>query len=176
MRNTFVVIVSILILTAVNAQSPLMTDEFSHIPNAEYAIVTYDSAIKATVLSYHYHDLWDIDNDGIKDVISFVGNGAAHTYYQFQVRLSSSDTWYIYPTFQLDMPYYQGNKNIKELKESHPQFLVSDFDHDQVDEIYLNLENPFGSIPEELTAKGVLSKRILIEFENEKLIIRDFNG
>ncbi|MCR9155325.1 MAG: hypothetical protein NXI09_14565 [Bacteroidetes bacterium] len=48
-----------------------------------------------------------------------------------------------------------------------------DFDQDGVDEIYLNLNNHFASIPAELRSKGIKSKKIRIDYENGELRLSD---
>lgn len=169
MRKTILTILSILIFTVINAQTDSTKTEHVELPNAEYTVYQYDSVLQVDIITYQYSNLWDLDNDGIADSVSFIGNGGAHTYFYLEVWLSSSNEWTVYPTFQIDMPYLNEMDTINEIT----QFTVFDFDKDGKDEIYLNIDNPFGSIPEKLKTAGLTSKQILFEVENNKLIIRN---
>ncbi|MGB0978032.1 MAG: hypothetical protein ACPGVV_01490 [Croceimicrobium sp.] len=120
-------------------------------------------------MDYHYTDLWDFDNDGLKDEIRFISNGGAHVYYYLQIFLSSAQELYSFRNFYIDMPYLF---EADELLEFIP-FLVLDFDQDGVDEIYLNLNNHFASIPAELRSKGIKTKKIRIDYENGELRLSD---
>lgn len=141
------------------------------IPNAEYAVYVYDSTLKTKILTYQYHDLGDLDGDGKWDSIAFIGNGGAHSYFHLRVQLSSSDTWTAYPTFSIDMPYWNKGKPC----DSYFQFAVCDFDYDGLDEIYLNIDNPFGSIPKYLRDDGLTSEQLIVEFRKGKLVVRNFD-
>ncbi|MCR9155324.1 MAG: hypothetical protein NXI09_14560 [Bacteroidetes bacterium] len=55
-------------------------------------------------MDYHYTDLWDFDNDGLKDEIRFISNGGAHAYYYLQIFLSSEQELYSFRSFYIDMP------------------------------------------------------------------------
>lgn len=140
------------------------------IPNAEYAVYVYDSTLKTKILTYQYHDLGDLDGDGKWDSIAFIGNGGAHTYFHLRVQLSSSGTWTVYPTFSIDMPYWNKDKPC----DSYFQFAVCDFDHDGLDEIYLDIDNPFGHIPQHLKDEELTSKQLLVEFRKGNLRVKDF--
>lgn len=144
------------------------TSETLEIPASEFAVYQYDPVLDTKILTYQYADLWDLDNDGTMDSVAFIGNGGAHTYFHFQLKLSSESEWRDYPTFYVDMPYL--TKTIQEMT----QFAVLDIDKDGVSEIYLNIDNPFGSIPQEM--KQLNSKRLIFDFENNQLIIHDFEG
>ncbi|MCL5246601.1 hypothetical protein M4I21_12320 [Cellulophaga sp. 20_2_10] len=120
-------------------------------------------------MTYQYN-LWDIDNDKHKDEIEFISNGGAHSYYHLRIRLSSKKKWIEFPTFEIDLPYPHKIKNLTELGEMYPQFVVYDFDDDDLKEIYLNLYN-LSSIP---TGYGLTSKQILIDYEDDKLNVIDF--
>lgn len=176
MRQTIliiIIIISILTLTAVNAQvdtTNIELPESPELPNAQFAVYQYNPDLQIDILTYQYSNLWDFDNDGIKDSLSFISNGGAHSYYHFQILLSSHKKWIVYPTFQIDMPYFIE----KEVFDEMTQFSVYDFDKDGVAEIYLNIDNPFGTIPAKLKRNGLTSKRMLIEFENNELIVKNF--
>jgi hypothetical protein len=144
------------------------------IPNKEYAVYEYNTELKADILTYHYTDLWDLDGDGIDDSLSFVSNDGAHAYYHFKLRLSSGKEWIEYPSFYIDMPYPDTIKATDELKDTYPQFVVDDFDKDGRDEVYLNIDNPFGSIPRDMQEKGLTSKRILLKVKDGEVVLENF--
>lgn len=168
MKKSILIILSVLTFTLVDAQSDSPISELEQIPNAEYAVYKYDSTLQIKILTYQYSDICDLDNDGIKDSIIFIGNGGAHTYFNLKLRTSSNKEWHEYQTLYIDMPYL--NDKIDEMT----QFAVSDFDNDGVDEIYLNIDNSFGLIPENLKTNGLTSKRLIIQFENRKLLVKNF--
>lgn len=167
-KGMIVMILSALTCTFTSAQSDSTYTELVQIPNSEYAVYRYDSTLQTDILTYQYSDLCDLDNDGIKDSITFVGNGGAHVYFHLELKLSSHQEWMEYPTFYIDMPYF--NDEIDEMA----QFVVKDLDQDGKDEIYLNIDNPFGSIPENLKTKDLSSKRLIIEFENGALVVKHY--
>lgn len=80
------------------------------------------------ILTYQYSNLWDIDNDKLNDNIEFTSNGGAHSYYRLRVWLSSKNKWFELPSFEIDFPYLEKIKNLKELDEPFPLFVVQDFD------------------------------------------------
>ncbi len=157
---------------SINAQNDTLDSlpPLPELPDAKYAVYKYDASLQTDVLTYQYWDLWDFDNDGIKDCLSFTSNGGSHAYYHLKILLSTKKEWIVYPTFQVDMPFL----NTEAITDEITQFSVYDFDNDGVDEIYLNVDNPFGTIPKKLRKEGLTSKRMLIEFENQQLIIKNF--
>ncbi len=147
---------------------------FPTILDEEYAVYQYDSILLMNILTYQYSDFWDMDNDGLKDSVEFISNGGAHAYYHLRIWLSSKSKWTEFPTFYIDFPHPHEIESLDELNGSYPQFVVRDFDNDEVDELYLNLDNPFASIPQDLIEQGVTSKQILIDYNNRELIVLNF--
>ncbi len=172
MRKNIISILFLLIITIINAQNDTLDSLPPHpeLPNSKYAVYKYEPSLQTDILTYQYWNLWDFDNDGIKDCLSFTSNGGAHAYYHLKILLSSKKKWIVYPTFQVDMPFL----NTEDITDEITQFSVYDFDNDGIDEIYLNIDNPFGTIPKKLKEEGLTSKRMLIEFENKQLIIKNF--
>lgn len=152
-----------------NAQTDSSWIEPIVIPNASHVFYKYNAKLQAALLCYDYSNLWDFDNDAILDSIQFIGNGGAHTYFSFQLKLSTGANWNIFPTFQIDMPYPSEEEKIN----PSCQFAVFDFDQDGISEIYLNIDNPFGSIPKKLKMKGLSSKKVLIDVEKGKLLVKN---
>lgn len=168
MNRIILIILSTLTFTLVNAQSDTTNTELVQIPNSEYAVYQYDSLLNDSILTYQYFNICDIDNDGLFDSIMFVGNGGAHIYFNLKLKISTNGKWIDYPTLYIDMPY------LKDTIEEITQFAVSDFDDDGIDEVFLNIDNPFGSIPDNLKTGDLTSKRLIIEFEKGRLIIRNY--
>lgn len=135
----------------------------------EYSYYEYDEKLSKDILIYEYSELWDIDNDSKKDIIKFTSNGGAHSYYNLKIWISSKNKWKKFPRIYIDFPHPIEIKGIEELNEYWPQFVVKDFDNDNIVEIYLNLNNNFSSVP------AGFSKKILINFENNVFIVEEFN-
>lgn len=169
MRQFILILLHTLLYTNTLAQSDSIT-----IPNEDYAVYQYDSLRQTTILTYQYPNLWDMDGDKQMDNIVFIGNGGAHTYFHLQIWLTSKRRWNEYSTFYIDMPYLEELESSDELNSPYPLFAVLDFDGDGLDEIFLNLDNPFASIPKELVEQGVTSKQILIDYENSELVVKRF--
>ncbi len=144
------------------------------VPNEEYASYRYDSTLQTEILIYQY-DYVCIDQDEIMDTICFIGNGGAHQYFHLQIKLTSqADSIYEFPSLMIDIPYPDYDEEIPIIEEDYPQFLIDDFDEDGDYEIYLNVDNPFGSLSEELKSKGLSSKRMIIDFDQNGLTFSDY--
>ncbi len=172
LKKNILTILFLLTIIIINAQSDSINTipPPPKLPNAKFAVYNYDSLLQTNILTYQYWGLWDFDNDGIKDSLSFVSNGGAHAYYYLKILLSSKKEWTIYPTFQTDMPFLNTENTVNKITP----FSVSDFDKDGIDEIYLNINNSFSHIPKKLKKKGVTSKQIVIEFEKNTLVVKNF--
>lgn len=140
------------------------------IPESKYAVYQYNETLKTEVLTYQYANLWDLDNDGKKDSVAFIGNGGAHVYFHLKFKLSAQNKWHEYPTFLIDMPFLSAHKIFDTVR----QFSVFDFDKDGVVEIYLNIDNGFASIPDELSKKGLNSKKFFIDVEGGEISFKEF--
>lgn len=170
-----IILLIVLILTFVNAKGQSDSMKTAKIPAEEYAVYKYNPILKTDILTYQYSDLWDIDNDGIMDSLAFIGSSGAHKYFRFNIKLSSTNRWIRYPKFQIDMPYYKNPESINEIGGSFPQFAVYDFDNDGIKEIYLNIGNPYSSIPDKLKDKGITSKQIIIDYSDNTLVLKEFD-
>jgi len=131
---------------------------------------TYDESTQ----THNYSGNWDLDGDGISDSLFFIGNGGAHLYYHLKVVLSKDKKPQDFEFLMLDMPVLS---NITELKKSSllfPSFVVSDFDADGLYDVYLNFDVTFSSIPGKWKKLGLSSRRVLVQYKNRSLIIKDF--
>jgi hypothetical protein len=146
-------------------------------PYSEYVVYRYDSTLQLKIPIYNYSNKWDLDGDNKNDSILFIGNGGAHTYFHLRIVLTKDNLIRDFPTFHLDMPYVGKIETLKEWGK-HPgvQFVIHDFDSDGIDEIYLNIDNPFGSIPKKMKRQGLTSPYILIDFSENKLKVRNFEN
>ena len=143
--------------------------------NGEYAQPKYNAQTRSTEFSYNYSNLWDLDGDGKKDSLYFIGNGGAHTYFYLSIALSSTHTLQDFFAIQLDMPYV-GNSELLKAHGKNPgiQFVAHDFNNDGSMDLYLNFDNPFGAIPKDWKQKGILTKYVVLSFAKGKLKVKDY--
>ena len=73
------------------------------------------------------------------------------------------------------MPYAEKSELLHKLNAPYPQFVVHDFDKDGIEEIFLNIDNPFSTIPKALKGKGLTASRILLDYTKGELIVKDYN-
>ncbi len=144
-------------------------------PLPECMVTLYNPQTKTMNSSYQYADRWDLDGDGLKDTVWFVGNGGAHTYYYLRVKLSSKRKAIEFPFLQLDMPYLNTKEQLVQYKH-HPgiQFVIHDFDGDGVSDIYLNADNTFSAIPTTWKRRGVHSLYVIMTYRKGALMLRDY--
>ena len=126
-----------------------------------------------------YSGNWDIDGDGRKDSVLFIGNGGAHLYYHLRLRLSSEKKARDYDWLELDNPVLgtisELKKGYQEGNDPHfPQFVVHDFYRHGANEIYLCFDNKYSSIPASLRKSGLTSRHLLIKYENKHIVIKNF--
>jgi hypothetical protein len=139
-------------------------------PSVRYV---YDAAAQ----THNYSGNWDFDGDGRKDKLFFIGNGGAHIYFQLKIVLSSDKVNRDFPFLLIDMPYLG---NVNDLKTESgilpllPQFVVYDFDEDGRDEVYINIDNAFTSVPEKWVKRGVTSRYLLLDYKNRQMVIKDY--
>ena len=104
-----------------------------------------------TTISYRYieetqtHDYsgnWDIDGDGIKDSIMFVGTGGAHLYFQLHIYLSSEKKHYGIWFLDTDNPRLESIDLLKKngYESYNPEFVVYDFNEDGLMDIYISIQ------------------------------------
>ena len=180
------VLFSILTLSLLALTSQAQSDSLSEIPGnslkKEYNRIN-------PMLNYSYNDSsqihnysnnWDFDNDGKKDSLFFIGNGGAHLSYHLRIILSSDNLLRDFPFLILDMPYLGSINDLKKTKEGGyptlPQFVVHDFDSDGIDEVYLNVDVSFSSLPKKWKKRGVNSSHIYLGYENKDLIIKNYSN
>ena len=176
MIKTILTICLALACTSIQAQSDSTDNELPElpeIPNSEYAVFKYDSTLETNILTYHYADLWDLDNDGQQDNIVFISNGGAHAFYHLEIWLSSSNTWTKFQKLYTDFPYPGELENINKTT-CFPYVVIQDFDSDGAPEIFMCLNHNFAPTSDELAQMGLTTKRILIDYQSDELTIADF--
>ena len=135
----------------------------------------YNPRTKSINGSFNYSNKWDLDGDDKKDSLFFIGNGGVHAYFYLRIILSSDHVARDFTSIQLDMPYFHDKKLLEQYgKNPAIQFVVNDFDKNGIPDLFLNFNNPFGSIPKKLRRKSVTSKYIIMSFNGSKLNVRDY--
>ncbi len=141
---------------------------------------SFENRFKNTAINYAYyeesqtHDYsgnWDFDGDGNFDALQFIGNNGAHLYYHLNVALSSDKEKRSYTWLLSDLPLLASfDTFLKYTNEVN--FVVHDFNHDGLDDIYLNCEeNGYTVLSDEQKALGLTTSRIVISFNPA---IKDF--
>ncbi len=144
-------------------------------PNKEYIQNRYDPETRTVNLSYNYSNKWGFDGDTKKDSLFFIGNGGAHTYFYPVVILSSDGLVRYFTSIQLDMPFFGTKETLAKYgKNPGVQVVIDDFTRDGIPGIYLNFDNPFGSIPAAWKSGNILTKYIVMSFPGGKLKVNDY--
>jgi len=122
---------------------------------------------------HDYSGNWDFDNDGKTDSLLFIGNGGAHLYFHLRIVLSTDHKVNDLPFF-LDFPQLG---NIKDLENDtaaaahFPQFVVHDFDGDGTDDIFLDYDPFFSTVPGKWK---ITSRRIVLTYKQGIILTRDY--
>lgn len=172
-----ILIISLIILGITNSFAQIDSSVFEDVSvyNNKYGQQIYNTETNTYNFSYNYSDKWDLDGDGTKDSVFFIGNGGAHTYFYLRIVLSLDKIQRNYPTFNIDMPFFINKDTLDKYgKSTGLQFVVADFNKDNIYEIYLNVDNNWSSIPKKWKRKGVKTKCILLALNDGKESIKDY--
>ncbi|MEO6722195.1 MAG: hypothetical protein ABIN67_17645 [Ferruginibacter sp.] len=165
----------IILLYIFSVQTSLAQTDSVKIINEEYSQYIHNNFTKSENLSYNYSNKWDFDGDSKNDSLYFIGNGGAHTYFFLRIILSSDGLIRNFPTIQIDMPFFATIETLNKLgQNSSVQFVISDFDNNKTQDIYLNFNNPFGFIPKAWENKGVKTKNVLLSFAGTIISVKDY--
>ncbi len=141
--------------------------------NEDNRVQIYHPHLKAYHTAYNYSGQWDIDGDGVKDSILFVGNGGAHAYYHLRTVLSSNDEQYDFPFLSIDMPYL-----VEGTLADPPTFgfEVRDFNHDGAKDIRIVLDSYSLGVSEEWKSRDVKTKDIVVSMADGKPLLVDHSN
>jgi hypothetical protein len=155
------------------AQDDSLTTQ--EIPSSPYQQYVYNPQLKSKMLLYNYSNLWDFDNDGIKDYLLLIGNGGAHTYYYLCITVSSESRTKEYPSVMFDMPYIKAFGDSPNNIYKTTQIIAADFDKNGSTDLYLNFNNSFSYIPVAWKRKGIRKKTILLYYKNKEMKIKSYS-
>jgi len=131
-----------------------------------------------TTKTHDYSGNWDLDGDGIKDSMFFIGSGNKDLDFSLRMRLSSEQFQIRdFPWIASDLPYlasYEYLQNNGVGKKTSPCFVVHDFDGSGVDELYIDNRASTLPIPEEWRKQGVASDFILVKYIDKNIVIKNF--
>lgn len=124
--------------------------------------------------THDYSGNWDIDGDGKKDSVRFVGNGGAHLQFSLVVKVSSTSSaesfeW-IYSDYPLLETYHELIKRANE--SSIPNFVIHDFNNDKIDDIFVNVGNYGQGLPPEFEKRGLKDGRLVLTFDQSSASFR----
>ncbi len=125
---------------------------------------------------HDYSDNWDLDGDGKKDKVYFIGNGGAHVYFYLAIQLSSEKKRRDYTYLSIDMPFLGSKHDLKpgQPQPVLPQFVVADFDADGRDEIYLHV-HPKDVVSPLKEQRALRSGAVLLDYRNKNFRLKNYN-
>ncbi len=144
--------------------------------------VSIHYSYSASNLTHDYSNNWDFDADGKTDELYFIGTGGAHLYFYLRIVLSSDKKVRNFPFLELDMPCLGDITQLRDAKfyppPVYPQFVVDNFQTGGLgdnanDKIYLHLDS-YSTIPAEWKKRGVTSHYLLLQFDKDEMIIKNF--
>ena len=129
---------------------------------------------------HNYSGNWDVDNDGKKDQVLFIGTGGAHLYFYLRVILSADSKIQNFPFLETDFPLLDADSII--LKPnfnpaySKAYFAVYNNSFDKAKAIYLQLDQSvFSTEKNKLKKKGNTSNKIELCFKKGKPVFKNDN-
>jgi hypothetical protein len=145
-------------------------------PHFKYLRNIYNPQTRTSNISYDYSGKWDFDGDHINDTLLFIGNGGVHVYFYPKIVLSSNKRTWSFPSVQLDMPYISGTMETikKDLTQAAVQLFAGDFNGDSITDIYLNFDNPFGSIPKPWKLSGITQRRVILSINRGNISVSNY--
>ncbi len=144
-------------------------------PYARYEAYIYNRQTKSKNLSYNYSNIWDLDGDDQKDSVYFLGNDGAHTYFYLRIILSSNNLQKDFMSAKIDIPYLPDTVSLEKLKRNPAvQFVVKDFNRDNIPDIYLNFDNNFSAVSGDWRKRGIRTKHVVISFKRGVVRVKDY--
>lgn len=150
----------------------LPSNSFEEIYKIRHPKLKY--AYNSLTQTHAYSDNWDFDGDGKKDKLLFVGDGGVHLYYHLQLWLSSEKKTHDFPSLAIDYPFLFNkiDVNIQGETNSLVQFVVANFDTDELPEIYINLNKE--NAPNKCKSKKLSSYQMIIDYRKNSLVLINF--
>ena len=149
------------------AQVEFQGNSFQEIYKRDYPGIQYSYDSEKQVHSYGNN--WDLDKDGKKDQVWFVGTGGAHLYFFLRVELSSSGKTHSFPFLELDYPRLDPGVKAKgnspdSLAFNFPFFIIQSTKNADIG-IGVRLDNQtFIANQKELKKRGIKSPVVVLSF------------
>jgi hypothetical protein len=129
--------------------------------------------------THNYSDNWDLDNDGKKDQLYFVGTGGAHLYYYLRIVLSSDKKTRDLDFIQTDNPILSPDTEAKK-PDQIPEKNNTNFSiftsKDKNTCVFVKIDDSsFATEKSILKKKGVKTKYIVIYFKNGQTHLKDLD-
>lgn len=130
---------------------------------------------------HDYSNNWDLDNDGKKDRLYFIGTGGAHLYFYLRVILSSDNKVYNFPFLESDFPFLPSAETLSKKTfnpvNSKDWFAIYDYFKDNSSSIFIQLnESTFSSEKSILKKKGIKTDLVILSFKKGKPVFEDFDN
>lgn len=169
MKFLFTIILTIFTLTVFSQQTDslnISSNSFKESYRKSNPTLTYSYDDISQI--HNYSNNWDLDKDGIKDELYFVGTGGAHLYYFLKVVLSSDKKSREFNFIQSDFPFLTAIDTV-DLAKTVIGFVLSDIDENKTPTIIVKLDDQtYNANKKILTDKKIKTKNITISFENGK--------
>ncbi|RQO30021.1 hypothetical protein DBR32_14035 [Taibaiella sp. KBW10] len=177
--KTLSFITSLLLLHgfAARAQMQDLSNSFAPIYERTNTAVQYNYDEQKQI--HDYTNNWDLDQDGIKDSVCFVGTGGAHLYFFLCIVLSGDKIVRNFDFLQSDFPVLSSAQKCAQQgfnpTEAEAPFAVFDFEHRGINSIFLRLdEASFLASQKNLSRKGIRTRYVLLSFPKGKPVFKDF--
>lgn len=129
-------------------------------------IYSYDESTQ----THNYSNNWDLDGDGQKDEIHFVGTGGAHLYYYLKVVLSSERKPRVFERIETDFPHLVATCNKADFQEMVSGFSIVFEENKCVPVLVIMLdESTFYNNKKWLDRKGAKTQQVCLRFENGRV-------
>lgn len=166
MKILIVILSTLSVLTATAQQTTNISNSFEdkYRRSNPTFIYSYDSINQI----HNYSNNWDLDKDGIKDEVYFIGTGGAHLYYFLKVVLSSDKRSKEFKFIQSDFPLLTAI-NTSDFDKTSVGFVVAPFNNNLAPSIIIRLDESSYQVNKKLFNKlKVNTKNIVVRFENGK--------
>ncbi|MFN8415252.1 MAG: hypothetical protein U0U66_02870 [Cytophagaceae bacterium] len=150
--------------------SPINSFEIIYQKSNPTLIYSYDSIHQI----HDYSNNWDLDDDSIKDEVSFIGTGGTHLYFYLRVKLSSEKKSREFDFIQSDMPILTSIDTLN-FEKDKIGFVVAHLGSSSSPSIIVRLDESSFRINEKVLAKKkVYTKNMVLSFKKGKIIYNSF--